>query len=77
MERQYKSRAPLHKRGRIYKNCLGKKKLWGKSASFFEMAEGFPPLMQSNVREPGANPGRLRHCDGYKFQSHCKCGKAE
>ena len=20
-----------------------------------------------NVREPGVNPGRLRHCDGYKF----------
>ena len=22
---------------------------------------------QSNVREPGENPGRLRHCNGYKF----------
>lgn len=25
---------------------------------------------QSNVREPGVNPGRLRHCNGYKFQVH-------
>ena len=25
------------------------------------------PLSQSNVREPGENPGRLRHCNGYKF----------
>src|SRR5580698_4304765 len=23
--------------------------------------------MQSDVREPGVNPGRLRHCEGYKF----------
>ena len=34
-------------------------------------AERFPPLLQSNVREPGVNPGRLRHCNGYKFQCHC------
>ena len=25
------------------------------------------PSSQSNVREPGENPGRLRHCNGYKF----------
>ena len=25
------------------------------------------PSLQSNVREPGGNPGRLRHCNGYKF----------
>jgi hypothetical protein len=29
-----------------------------------------PPTSQSNVREPGVNPGRLRHCNGYKFQDH-------
>jgi hypothetical protein len=23
-----------------------------------------------NVWEPGENPGRLRHCNGYKFQVH-------
>jgi hypothetical protein len=33
--------------------------------------------MQSNVREPGVNPGRLRHCNGYKFQCHREIGKAE
>jgi hypothetical protein len=37
----------------------------------------FPPPMRSNVREPGEIPGRLRHCNGYKFQCHCECGKAE
>ena len=25
------------------------------------------PSSQSNVWEPGENPGRLRHCNGYKF----------
>jgi len=25
------------------------------------------PPSQSSVREPGGNPGRLRHCNGYKF----------
>jgi hypothetical protein len=30
-------------------------------------AEKFPPLSQSNVWEPGVNPGRLRHCNGYKL----------
>ena len=25
------------------------------------------PSSQSNVREPGVNPGRLRHCNGYNF----------
>ena len=28
------------------------------------------PSGQSNAREPGENPGRLRHCNGYKFQGH-------
>ena len=37
---------------------------------FFETAEVVPPTMQSNVWEPGVNPGRLRHCNGYKSQSH-------
>ena len=32
-----------------------------------KLAEQFPPTSQSNVREPGVNPGRLRHCNGYKF----------
>ena len=30
-------------------------------------AEAFPPPSQSNVWEPGENPGRLRHCNGYKL----------
>jgi hypothetical protein len=30
-------------------------------------AEKFPPKSQSNVWEPGENPGRLRHCNGYKL----------
>src|ERR1700689_3527434 len=34
-------------------------------------AEKFPPPLQSNVREPGVNPGRLRHCNGYNSQCHC------
>jgi hypothetical protein len=33
--------------------------------------KSFPQQSQSNVREPGVNPGRLRHCNGYKFQCHC------
>ena len=32
------------------------------------------PPSQSNVREPGENPGRLRHCNGYKFP---KCHRSE
>src|ERR1700688_2152332 len=28
------------------------------------------PSSQSNVRESGENPERLRHCNGYKFQCH-------
>jgi len=41
-----------------------------KTGSFFETAEEISPPMQSNVRESGENPERLRHCNGYKFQSH-------
>ena len=28
------------------------------------------PKSQSDVRESGENPERLRHCNGYKFQCH-------
>jgi len=37
---------------------------------FFETAEVIPPISQSNVWEPGENPGRLRHCNGYNSQCH-------
>jgi len=37
---------------------------------FFETAEVIPPISQSNVWEPGVNPGRLRHCNGYNSQCH-------
>jgi hypothetical protein len=37
---------------------------------FFETAEVVSAKMQSNVWEPGENPGRLRHCNGYKFRCH-------
>jgi hypothetical protein len=50
--------------------CLGKFLIRRKMGAFFEMAEVVPPAMQSNVWEPGENPGRLRHCNGYKFQNH-------
>ena len=35
-------------------------------------------ISQSNVWEPGVNPGRLRHCNGYNSQCHCfvRNGKA-
>jgi hypothetical protein len=50
--------------------CLGKFFIRRRMEPFFETAEVVPPTMQSNVWEPGVNPGRLRHCNGYKFQSH-------
>ena len=37
----------------------------------FESGGKVSANVASNVREPGENPGRLRHCDGYKFQCHC------
>jgi hypothetical protein len=49
----------------LEKSLFGAK--WNRS---LKLAERFPPTMQSNVWEPGVNPGRLRHCNGYKFQSH-------
>jgi hypothetical protein len=37
----------------------------------------FPPPTQSDVWEPGVNPGRLRHCNGYKLpRPPTKVGKA-
>ncbi len=38
---------------------------------FFENGEQVFALNAGKCREPGVNPGRLRHCDGYKFQCHC------
>jgi hypothetical protein len=49
---------------------LGKTQFGCTTRRFFEKAGTFPPQTQSNVREPGVNPGRLRHCNGYKFQVH-------
>jgi hypothetical protein len=37
---------------------------------FRRRKELFFETTRSNVWEPGENPGRLRHCDGYKFRSH-------
>jgi len=42
--------------------------------------ELFFETTQSNVWEPGENPGRLRHCNGYKFPKPLfplRNGKAE
>jgi len=39
--------------------------------ALFETGGKVSAKTQSNVREPGVNPGRLRHCNGYKFQCHC------
>ena len=52
--------------------------IWRKILALFETAENFRHLSQSNVREPGVNPGRLRHCNGYKFPMPLirKIGKA-
>jgi hypothetical protein len=47
---------------------LGKILIQRKKEAFFETAEKvFRKQSQSNVREPGVNPGRLRHCNGYKL----------
>ena len=62
---------------RTVKNCLGLNIFWLKTKSFFETRKQFR-ASHSNVWEPGENPGRLRHCNGYKFQVHwSKTGKAE
>jgi hypothetical protein len=49
------------------KFCLEKFNFRVKRSRSLKRAEKFPPTSQSNVREPGENPGRLRHCNGYKF----------
>jgi hypothetical protein len=54
------------------RNFLKGKNIWRRNKVFFEMDKLSLSLMQSNVREPGENPGRLRHCNGYKFQCHRK-----
>jgi len=51
---------------------LGKKFNQRKKEALFETAKVISPLMQSNVRESGESPERLRHCNGYKFQCHRK-----
>ena len=53
------------------KFCLEKKLFSVELSLFFETAEVIPPISQSNVWEPGENPGRLRHCNGYNSQCHC------
>jgi hypothetical protein len=55
---------------RADKICLGINFFWRKKEPFFETAEIKFRSSQSNVWEPGVNPGRLRHCNGYKFQVH-------
>jgi hypothetical protein len=53
---------------RAQKILLGKKFIRRRKELFFETAEKvFRKQSQSNVREPGVNPGRLRHCNGYKL----------
>jgi hypothetical protein len=47
---------------------LGKNFKQGTNRSFFEMERTkVRTITQSNGREPGVNPGRLRHCNGYEF----------
>jgi hypothetical protein len=63
---------------RAGKICLGLILFWLKKEPFFETAEIKLRLSQSNVWEPGVNPGRLRHCNGYNSQCHCrKTGRRE
>jgi hypothetical protein len=53
---------------RAVKILLGKKFIPRKKDALFETVENiFRQISQSNVREPGVNPGRLRHCNGYKL----------
>jgi hypothetical protein len=42
-----------------------------KTGALFETGENNFATMQFDVREPGGNPGRLRHCNGYDSQGHC------
>lgn len=62
------------------KNLLGKIFNPRTKSVFFE--NGGEKLLclqlQLNVREPGVNPGRLRHCYGYNSQCHCpRAGRRE
>jgi hypothetical protein len=46
---------------------LAKKKFSVKADCSLKGMDVVHPSSQSNAREPGENPGRLRHCNGYKF----------
>jgi len=56
---------------------LGKKIIRRKKEPFFETGGKVSAQSRSNVWEPGVNPGRLRHCNGYKLpMPPTKIGKA-
>jgi hypothetical protein len=68
LERHYVNAGVSTQVFRARKILLGKKFIPRKKNLLFETAEKvFRNLSQSNVREPGVNPGRLRHCKSYKF----------
>jgi hypothetical protein len=71
LRRHYANTGVLKQVFRAPKILLGNFFIQRKKELLFESGGKFPPTMQSNVREPGVNPGRLRHCNGYKFQCHC------
>jgi hypothetical protein len=55
--------------------CLEKIGFGRTKEVFFENGGNFvSATTQLNVREPGVNPGRLRHCYGYNSQCHCPRG---
>ena len=56
---------------------LAKEKFSVELVRSLKPAGKFPPSTQSNIWEPGENPGRLRHCNGYKLPMPLtKVGKA-
>jgi hypothetical protein len=58
--------------------CLEKKSNGRTKERFFESGGKVSAFRRSNVREPGVNPGRLRHCNGYNSQCHCpRAGRRE
>jgi hypothetical protein len=60
-----RKRGTVRKYNKIF---LGNFFISRRKESFFETAEeDFRKQSQSNVWEPGENPGRLRHCNGYKL----------
>jgi hypothetical protein len=68
LERHYVNAEVWAQVFRARKILLGKRNFRRKKESFFETAEKvFRKISQSNVWEPGVNPGRLRHCNGYKL----------